>query len=188
MDVELEPEMVEEMAAAHHNMTLSVLEYCLEHGMKPDGYFMIEDLAHNRGMLFSPASWRNILKPYYKKLGLFLRENGIHFLMHCCGNAELIFADLIEAGVQVMQPLQVSARMDVLSLREKYQNRLAFWGNIDIRKLSEDDDFWFNEVLPKINLAKSGGYIYHSDHSVPCNIDFDQYKEFIDKIKAVRFC
>ena len=187
MDLALDPEWVSEMAGAHHQMTLSVLQYCLKMGIKPDGYYSVDDLACNKGMIFSPASWREIFKPYYKELGSYLRENSIDFLLHCCGNPESIFNDLIEVGVQVVQPLQVSSGLDVTSLRKKYSNRLAFWGNIDIRKLGADDNFFENEVLPKVTLAKDGGYIYHSDHSVPSDINFKQYKEMIDGIKKINF-
>jgi len=187
MDTVLDGEWVSQMAYAHHQMTLSVLQHCLELGVKPDGYFMVDDLACNRGMILSPATWRKIFKPYYKELGDYLRKNGIDFLLHCCGNPESIFDDLIEVGVQVIQPLQVSSGLDVINLKKKYSNKLAFWGNIDIRNLKQNEHFFLNEVLPKVSLAKDGGYIYHSDHSVPCDTNFKEYKKMIATIKKIRF-
>jgi uroporphyrinogen decarboxylase len=176
MDVNENPEWLQEMAETYQTLAIDVVRQCLSRGMRPDGYFMVEDLAHSRGMLLSPHAWRRIFKPSVARLGRFLKNHGIDFWMHCCGNAEAIFEDLIECGLQVMQPLQVSSGLDIRALYPKYARRLSFYGNIDVRNILGDSEMLKQEVRAKISLATRGGYIFHSDHSIPPEVSFERYR------------
>ena len=104
---------------------ITVLQRCLDEGMQPDGFFLVEDVACTRGMLFSPRSWRAILKPRMYALGQFLHSNDISFWMHCCGNAEAIFEDLIECGLDVIQPLEAKSGLDVRTVAVKVRRPLG---------------------------------------------------------------
>ncbi len=175
MNTALDPEWVREMAEYHTALTIAVMKRGLTYGMKPDGLFMVEDLGGTGGMLFSPDSWRAIFKPSVVQLGNFLQREGIDFWMHSCGNAEAVFPDLIEAGVQVMNPLQATAGLDVVELRKKYGRRLAFYGNISAVRFSGPQDALEEEIRAKVATGKEGGFIFHSDHSLPPEVDFERY-------------
>jgi len=137
---------------------------------------MIEDLACTQGMLFSPALWRTLFKPSVAKIGTFLKANGLGFWMHCCGNAEAIFDDLIECGLDVINPLEAKSGLDVRHLKKRYGNHLTFFGNIDVMAMTKSKEILKTEVEQKISVAKQGGgYIYHSDHSVPPEVSWDRY-------------
>ena len=176
MNTALDPTWVAEMSEYHIELVIAVLAHGLGLGMKPDGLFLIEDLGGTRGMLFSPESWKNIFEPSMRRLGQFLSDSGIDFWMHSCGNAEVVYPDLIEAGVKVMNPLQVSAGLNVVDLRRRYGNSLAFYGNIDARKMSGPRDELEDEIRAKVSLAHEGGYIFHSDHSVPPDVELTRYE------------
>jgi len=186
IDVADDPEFVTDMAETYMHLLIAVLRRCLEEDIRPDGVFMIEDLAYTRGMLLSPRSWRRIFKPLVHELGQFLQENGIAFWMHCCGNAEPVFRDLIECGLCVIQPLEAKAGLDVRQLRAKYGNRLTFCGNIDVINMAGGTDKEVEEeIRTKITpfLEDGGGYIYHSDHSVPPEVSFDRYKLVLELVR-----
>ncbi|MCX6991712.1 MAG: hypothetical protein NT011_01060 [Kiritimatiellaeota bacterium] len=172
----LNPDWVREMAQTHVDLLIAVLQRCLDCGMRPDGFYMVDDLAENRGLLISPTSWREIFKPAVKKLGDFLAKNRLDFWMHCCGNAEQVFDDLIECGLRVMQPLQASTGLNVVELRKKYGRRLAFYGNISAPKMAGPLDVLEEEIKSKVVIARDGGYIFHSDHSVPPDVSFERYQ------------
>jgi len=185
-DMAIDPDFVIEMATTYTNLLLATLRHCLEEGMKPDGFFMIEDLAYTRGMLFSPRSWRRVFRPLVHKLGQFLHDNGIAFWMHCCGNAEVIFEDLVECGLEVIQPLEAKSGLDVRELRPKYGDRLTFWGNINVITMSNGTDQEIEEeIRTKIAPFKKdgGGYIYHSDHSVPSEVSLERFKLVLDLVR-----
>ena len=188
MDIALKPEWVQEMAGTLVNLLMDVMTHCVALDMRPDALFLVDDLACNKGLLFSPDAWRKLFKPLYRKLGEFLHRNEISFWLHCCGDCRLLLDDLVECGVDVLQPLQATAGMDVRDLKRKYGDQLTFWGNIDVHKMSGPADILEAEIRDKITVAKQGGgYMYHSDHSVPPEVSFERYKwimELVDKYGA----
>jgi uroporphyrinogen decarboxylase len=185
METASDPDFVAEMTGTYMQFLITVLQRCLDEGMKPDGFFLVEDVACTRGMLFSPRSWRELLKPHMQRLGEFLHGNGITFWMHCCGNAEAIFEDLIECGLDVIQPLEAKSGLDVRKLRKTYGKRLTFFGNIDVRIMADGTDEELEaEIRDKLLSFKAdgGGYIYHSDHSVPPEVSLDRFKRVLDLV------
>jgi uroporphyrinogen decarboxylase len=184
LDLMMDPEWVAEMAEAQHGCVLATLRHCIELGMKPDGLFLIEDLAGQQGPLFAPDTWRALFRPCYERLGRYLHDNGISFWMHCCGNCEAFLPDLIECGLDVIQPLQATAGLDVRKLKPVYGDRLAFWGNIDVTKMSGSTEECEAEIRDKLTAAKDGGaYMYHSDHSVPPEVTFERYQWIMELIE-----
>ena len=76
-----------------------------------------------------------------------------------------------------MHPLEAKARLDVRDLKPKYGHRLVLFGNIDVRKLSAGPEAIEEEIRTKVGFAKEGGgYIYHSDHSVPNDVSLENYR------------
>ena len=146
----------------------------------------IRDRAYTQGMLMSPRAWRRLFKPPTRQLGRFLRQNDIAFWMHCCGNAEAVFEDLIECGLQVIQPLEAKSGLDVRKLREKYGDRLTFFGNIDVINMAGGSDADVEEeIRSKLSpfVSAGGGYIYHSDHSVPPEVGFARYQRVLEWVR-----
>jgi uroporphyrinogen decarboxylase len=178
LDMLTTPEWAEEMGRCNIELIVRILSHCIERDMKPDGFFIEDDFCDNRGVICGIDTWREIYKPFYNRLGRFLRENGIYFFMHCCGNVVPLLEDLIECGVQVIQPLQASAGIDVRTLKKLFGEKLTFWGNIDVTKMSDPDESVIRkEMREKIGVAKkNGGYIYFSDHSVPPEVSFKRYR------------
>ncbi len=183
MDLAADPEFVQEMSDTYMDLVLKIMARCVELDMKPDGFIMVEDLGCNRGMLFSPHTWRKVFQPATRRLGDFLGEHQIDFLMHCCGNAETIFHDLIDCGVRVMEPLQVMAGLDVVELRKKYAPRLAFWGNIHAKAMAGPIEPLGESIRRKVAGALDGGYIFASDHSIPPDVSFQRYRWIIEEAR-----
>ena len=77
----------------------------------------------------------------------------------------------------VLQPLEAKAHMDVRELKREYGRSLAFMGHIDVQKMSGSRADLEEDVRSKLAIAmKDGGYIYHSDHSVPASVSFADYQ------------
>ena len=183
MDLVLDPEWVREMAEAQNDLVIACLRHCIELEMKPDAVWLIDDLACTRSLLFSPESWRAIFEPCYRQLGQFLRENDISFWLHCCGDCRDLLDDFVARGLQVIQPLQAQAGMDVRQLEPVYGDALTFFGGIDVRKMSGPAEACEAEIRDKITMAKEGGgYMYHSDHSIPPEISFERYQWIMELV------
>jgi len=176
MDMVLDSEFVADMSQAHVDLVIETLDTAMGYGIKPDGLFLAEDLGMNTGPLFSPHAYERVLFPEHRRLGEYLHGHGIVYFIHSDGDIRRLIPRLIEAGVQVLQPLEAKAGLDVRELKREYGRDLAFMGNIDVRKMSASRAELEEEVRTKLEVAKrGGGYIYHSDHSVPPTVSFANY-------------
>jgi len=185
MDLALEPDWVSEMAGTFQDLVIATLRRCAELGMKPDGILAADDLGSSTGPMLSPQMWRSIFKPHVARLGEFLRSEDIAFWMHTDGQVEPLLDDIIDAGVQVLNPLEVKAGMDGVALRERYGRELAFYGNIDATKMAGGRDALLAELERKVPLAWDGGYIFHSDHSCPPDVSLERYQWILDKARRI---
>jgi len=85
--------------------------------------------------------------------------------------------------LNVLQPLQAQSGMDVRQLKPRYGDKLTFWGNIDVTKMSGPAEVLEAEVREKLLVAKAGGgYLYHSDHSIPPEVSFQRYQWMMNEL------
>ena len=172
-----DPDLLSEMMQAHIDLILQTLDVAHSYGIVPDGLFLVEDMGMKTGTLFSPRAYRRILFPAHQRLGAYLRAHGIAYFMHSDGDIRTLIPGIIESGVQVLQPLEAKIGLDVRELKSQYGDRLTFMGNIDVQKMAASPNELEEEVRTKLAIAKTnGGYIYHSDHSVPPTVTLDNYK------------
>jgi len=149
-----------------------------------DGMVVWVDVAYRNGMFMSPETWRRFFKPCVKAIIDTCHAAGLPVIYHGCGNAEKIYPDFIELGLDAYNPLEAKAGLDVVELRKKYGHKMGFCGNMDALA-------WANDPLPeleravlrKLNAAKGGGYIFQSDHSVPSNVSAERYEFVIDVVR-----
>jgi uroporphyrinogen decarboxylase len=129
-----------------------------------------DDLATQQGPLMSPHSFRTLLKPFYKKYTDFIKsKTQAKIFFHSCGNVVGLLDDLIEVGVDIINPVQVSAMGDTAALKARFGNRVVFWGAIDTQHVMPygtvvDVDA---EVRRRIrDLAPGGGYVVAPVHNI----------------------
>lgn len=129
------------------------------------------DIAMQTGPLMSPDLYKRLLKPYYKRLvHLAKSRTDAKIVRHCCGSIIPFLPDFIECGTDAIHPVQVSAKdMDTKKLKEKFGDKISFWGGIDTRHVLpygtvEDVE---KEVKRRIHdLAPGGGYVLAAVHNI----------------------
>jgi uroporphyrinogen decarboxylase len=182
-----DPEWIVEMYQYDTELQMANLKGLLQAGFRFDGAWFWDDLGYRNGLLFSPRVYRQQLKPCHQKLFDLCHENDMPVILHSCGNVKEIIPDLIEIGLDCLQPLEVKAGMDVLELKAQYGDRLTLMGNIDARVISGegyDDGALEREIATKVGQAKvGGGYIYHSDHSIPNTVSFERYQQVMALVR-----
>jgi uroporphyrinogen decarboxylase len=132
-----------------------------------------DDLSHQGGITYSPEMYRRLFKPRHRKIMRVLKEEfgDAKVLYHCCGGVEPLLPDLIDLGIDAINPVQVSAKGmgDTKKIKAKYGRHLTFWGGIDTQ--------WIlpfgtpaevrNEVRRRIeDLAPEGGFILGAVHNI----------------------
>ncbi len=149
-----------------------------------DGMVIWGDVAYKKGMLFSPAFWRQHFKPGVKALIDECHAHGLPVIYHGCGNVNRIFEDFIEVGVDAYNPLEVKAGMDAVDLRRRFGHRIGFCGNMDVQLWAAGTKEELKAaVLTKLNAAKGGGFIFQSDHSVPSNVPGESYDYVVKLVR-----
>jgi uroporphyrinogen decarboxylase len=153
-------------------------------GMTFDGALLADDLGYNTGPLISPTLYRNLVFPYHKRLCDRFAEDGLKTILHSDGDVSSLIPHFLDAGFVALNPLEVKAGLDMRKLYEQYGNRLIFYGNIDVRKLSGARAEVEEEVMEKLSFAREHGqYIYHSDHSVPHSVPFENYAYAVELVR-----
>jgi uroporphyrinogen decarboxylase len=110
--------------------------YLLAFGSQADACFGWDDVAGQDGMLFSPALFRRLFQPIYRDLITEVKRYGLVFSWHCCGSAHQVLPLMVDAGIDVFDVVQTSARdMDLATIRERYAPYVAISGGIDVQKL-----------------------------------------------------
>ena len=177
-------EWVADMFMSSADLVVDTAQAMLDAGYHFDGAFLYDDMGYRNGTLFSPDQYRRLAKPAHAKAFGFFRDRGLPVILHSCGCVKEFIPDLIDAGLSCLQPLEVKAGMDVVELKDLYGDDLSFMGGIDVRVMASPDPADIEEeIRVKIGRAKQGGgYIYHSDHSVPDNVSYEQYCRVIDLV------
>jgi uroporphyrinogen decarboxylase len=180
-----EPEWVKDMCQTDADLALAMFTIMKEGGFKFDGVWLSCDLGYRNGLLFSPQHFNGQLRPTLRRLFDFFHEQGLPVILHSCGSVKTLIPSFIQDGLDCPQPLEVKAGMELVALKRQFGDRIAFMGGIDVRAMANPDPTVSeDEVRIKIPAArKGGGYIYHSDHSVPSNVSLAQYQRMIDLVK-----
>jgi len=130
-----------------------------------------DDFAGQSGPLISPDLFRKMVKPYLARyFNLIKKGTKAALHLHSCGAVQNLLPDLIDIGVDIINPVQVSAKgMDPEILKKKYGSSLCFWGGIDTQKLlpygKPKDVKDEAKRIFKI-LGKGGGYVLNPVHNI----------------------
>ncbi len=181
-----EPEWISDMAATYTDLLLSNYQHLADEGVQADGLWAFGDVAYNHGPFFSPAMYRQFYMPQHRRMADWAHAHGMKFIYHTDGDVRLLLDSFIEAGVDCLQPLEAKAGMDIRSLLPRYGQRLSFFGNIDMTvAITNDPQRVEAELLAKLKAGmQTRGYCYHSDHSVPPQVQWKTYRRIIELLDA----
>ena len=172
-----EPEWITDVFDTYLSTSLDLCQRILDAGYEFDGVFWYDDMGYKGAPFFSPALYRELLKPYHKKVVDWAHERGLVTELHSCGFIEALLPDIVETGVEMLNPLEVKAGMDPFKLKSLYGDKLAFhgginaqlWDNIELVKQE------MHRIIPA--MKEGGGYVFASDHSIPNSVSLQAMTE-----------
>jgi hypothetical protein len=150
------------------------------------------DFGMQTGLYFSKKVFQMLYKPYIKKINDYIHQHtGWKTFYHSCGSIIEILDDLIEAGVDIINPVQCSAaNMDPAILKEKFGARIVFWGGgIDTQKTLPfgTPDEIAAEVEERIRIfSKGGGYVFSSIHNIIAGTSPENIVKMLEVVKKHR--
>jgi len=135
-----------------------------------------DDVGGQEGLLISPETWRAHLAPRVGKVFEAIRKRGVIVRYHTCGSVRAILPDLIDLGLEVLNPVQPLARgMDPFDLKREFGGDLTFHGGIDVQEFlprARPDEVREGVARLRDVLADGGGWIACPSHAmqpdVPC--------------------
>jgi uroporphyrinogen decarboxylase len=136
-----------------------------------------DDVGHQFAPAMRPEMFRELMVPRYKRYHEFIKLKAPHIkvFFHSCGCVYPLLPDLIEAGVDILNPVQVNAAEmgDTARLKREFGRDLIFWGGIDTQKVmphGTPQDVK-DEVKRRIDdLAPGGGYVFDTVHNIQADV------------------
>lgn len=151
-------------------------EYLSAVGQYLDVVCIGDDLAMQSAPLMSPRLYQEMIKPYHKRYVELIKSfSPIKLHMHSCGAIAPLIPDLLDIGVDIINPVQVSARgMDPMELMEKFGKRVVFWGGIDTQHVlpQAEPKMVRKEVIDRIDQFDgcNGGYVVSAVHNIQVDV------------------
>jgi len=184
IDMVTDPDLANRILEIPYRYHLAAAKRLVELGV--DMIWTGDDIGSQRGMMISPAHWRTYLKP---RMAEFIAElKGINpdlkLAYHSDGDVGDIIPELIEIGVDVLNPIQ-PACMDPAEIKREYGNQLCFWGSLD-----EQHTLPFGtpeevrrEVEQRLRtIGRGGGLIIGPTHHVQLDTPMENFQAMIDTI------
>ncbi len=136
-----------------------------------DWFWTGDDVAGQQRMMMSPRTWRDTIKPQLARVFQVGKAHGLPVAFHCCGALRPIIPDLIEIGMDVLNPVQSTCPgMDPLALKQEFGDNIAFMGGVDTQELlpkaSALEVRRATERLLEGMTAGGGGYILAASHTI----------------------
>jgi len=140
-----------------------------------DVIMVMDDLGGQNGPLISLEMYRELIKPIHKRQWKFIKENtDARLFLHSCGSVIQFIPDLIELGVDILNPVQVSAKgMNTSVLKSRFGDKITFWGGIDTQQIlpmGSADDVELEVKRRIADLAPGGGYVLTAVHNIQAGV------------------
>jgi len=139
-----------------------------------------EDMAMKTGPLLSPRTYREFIFPRLKRVVTFFKTHGVRYVaVDTDGNPEALIPMLMDAGVDVVWPLERAAGQDPVRLRQKFGRSLRLWGGVDKRVLAQGPSAIDAHLRALVPLIEEGGYIPAVDHTVPPDVSWANFQYYM---------
>jgi uroporphyrinogen decarboxylase len=151
-----------------------------------DALWAGDDFGTQKGLLFSPAMFRRLMKPHYEQMNRAFREAkpDILLILHCDGAVSALLNDFLEMGYEVFNPVQPGVPgHDPASLKQKFGDKLCFWGAIDQQDLLPrgSDEELEADIREKIGiLGKDRGYMIAPAHILQADVCPKRVEKFVE--------
>ena len=180
-----EPEWLQDIYETISSLQLKMAERVWEEGYRFDEVFWWDDMGYKGAPFFSAQTYRDTLKPFHKRLVDWAHDKGLPTQLHSCGNIMKLLPDIVDTGVDALNPLEVKAGMDGVQIKKDYGDKLILRGGINAQWMHDLDRTIADiEKLVPI-LMKDGGYMFASDHTIPDDVSIDTMRKIIETVKRV---
>ena len=177
------PEFVGELLDAITEVNLAQIEMALRHDF--DCVHFGDDWGQQRGLLIGRPLWRRFIFPRMQRMCDAVRRAGKFISIHSCGRIDELFDDLVELGVNIVNPFQPEC-MDVLGLMRSYAGRLAFHGGLSTQQTlpGKSLDVLRLQTRRLLEAGAAGGYVFAPAHGVGEDVPVENVLAMLDVLRS----
>ena len=179
------PDWCVEMFNHFLDVNIAIFDMAWNAGFEFDAIKWPDDMGYKQNQFFSLKMYSELLKPIHKRAIDWAHAKGIKTLLHSCGDINPFILELIDIGLDGLNPLEVKAGMNPVEIKRKYGKKLLLNGGMNAVLWDERDamEVQMREIMPV--MKKDGGYIFSSDHSVPSNVCLEDFRYIVDLAKEL---
>jgi len=190
MDLALNPDFVQAMFDRISEFYLKLNRRIFEAAEGKVEILLIgDDLGTQNGLIASPQMLQKFVFPYLRKYTHLCHEYNIKAMFHSCGSIREVIPDLIEAGIDILNPIQAQAKgMVPMELKQEFGSNLCFHGAVDVQQTmpkgtTEDVRY---EVRQRIEvLGAEGGYILAPTHNFQTDVPIENILAFYEEADSL---
>ncbi|MEI8038529.1 MAG: uroporphyrinogen decarboxylase family protein [Verrucomicrobiota bacterium] len=190
MDLIAEPENVERVLDALMEIHMRTLEkVCNAVGDIVDICRFGDDLGTDTGPFMAPATYRDLFKDRHTRLCEYVHRNSsMKTFLHSCGSVHALLPDLIDAGFDVINPVQTACRdMDAARLKREFGKDITFWGGgSDTRAILNHGtpELVRQDVLDRLKIfAPGGGFVFNTIHNILSDVPPENITAMFDAVE-----
>ncbi|MDR1655143.1 MAG: hypothetical protein LBR96_04020 [Treponema sp.] len=178
-----EPEWVSDMFNTFLDTSIALFDMVWDEGYHFDSIFWYDDMGYKNTTFFSNDVYAELLQPVHKRAIDWAHNRGIKAHLHSCGDVMTRVPQLVEIGLDALNPIEIKAGMDLKALKRDYGGKLVFHGGADALYLDKPEKIlpYIAETLPFVK--ENGGYIFSSDHSIPNTVSLETYRQVVAAVK-----
>lgn len=174
------PDMMHDMMRFWADFLIASIAPFLEYGTI-DYVCLNEDLAMKNGPLLSPETYRQFIFPELQRFASFIKSHGVRYMcIDSDGNPEAVVGMMMDAGTDILWPLERAAEQDPSRLRRQFGKQLRLWGGVDKRELARGKEAIRSHLQSLRPLVDEGGFVPHVDHTVPPDVSWDSFRYYME--------
>lgn len=184
-DLVLAPGFVRQLLRGLADHILATMEVLLAR-FRFDGIALSDDYGAQRGMLMSPAHWREFIRPLLAEIYALARAGGRTVFHHSCGNIEPIVGDLVDIGLDVLHPIQPEA-MDIVRLKRDFGAHLTLCGGLRTQDLlPRGTPGQVRDEIRRLKdvMGKGGGYILEPGITLQADVPLANLVALVEEARA----
>lgn len=185
MQLRTDPEWIQDIWKTELETCLALYDMVWDAGYTFDELTWPDDMGFKNSQFFSVEMYRELLKPIHRRAVEWAHAKGIRARLHSCGDVNPFVPELLDIGMDGLNPLEVKAGMDPVQLKRTFGDRLLLHGGINAVLWDDLDAITaeMERVIP--TMKESGGYIFASDHSIPSSVSLENFRAISELAKRL---
>ncbi len=179
------PDLMHEMMEFFCDFIIETSRPVLEK-IRVDYFTLNEDMCMKNGPLLSPETFRKFIFPHLKRMVEFFKSHGTrYFAVDTDGDPTLLIPLLLDAGVDVLWPIERAAGVSPVEWRRRFGKTLRLWGGVDKRVLTQSREAIRAHLREFIPLIEEGGFIPTVHHTVPPDVPWENFSYYMEMKQAL---